>query len=76
MLSTPNGAATAGADFVAGFMYGMTGQNHLAEIEACWNGGELMYAEVAAGVADIKKGGWDNDVQGALQFGLAALQIP
>ena len=77
MLSGPsNGVVNAGADFVAGFMFGMTGDNQLTEIEACFNGGQLMYTEVEAGIADIKKGGWDNDTQAALQFGLAALQIP
>jgi len=36
MLANTNGSVTAGADFVAGFMYGMTGDNHLTEIEACY----------------------------------------
>ena len=76
MITPTNGHLTAGADFVAGFMYGMTGDNHLTEIEACFNGGELMYQEVENGIADIKKGGVDNDVQAALQFALVALQIP
>ena len=35
-----------------------------------------MTTEIEAGIADIKKGGWDNDTQAALQFGLAVLQIP
>lgn len=35
-----------------------------------------MTQEIEKGIADIKKGGWDNDTQAALQFGLAALQIP
>ena len=77
MLSTPsNGVVNAGADFVAGFMFGMTGDNQLTEIEACFNGGQLMVTEVEAGIADLKKGGWNNDTQAAMQFGLAALQIP
>ena len=29
----------AAPDFVAGFIYGLTGDNHLTEIEACYNGG-------------------------------------
>ena len=49
------------ADFIAGFMYGMTGDNNLTEIEACFQGGELMTEEIETGIADIKKGGWDND---------------
>lgn len=74
--SAPNGTITAGADFVAGFVYGMTGDNNLTEIEACYQGGPLLFSEVEAGIADIKKGGWNNDVQAALQFGLVALQVP
>ena len=35
-----------------------------------------MTQEIETGIADIKKGGWDNDTQAALQFGLVALQIP
>merc|ERR1712051_914169 len=31
---------------------------------------------IETGIADIKKGGWDYDVQAALEFGLVALQIP
>ena len=65
--------AMAVPDFVAGFVYGMTGDNHLTEIEACYQGGELMYNEIETGIADIKKTGWDNDVQGALNFALVAL---
>ncbi len=76
MLAETNGVVNAGADFLAGFMFGMTGDNNLTEIEACYQGGDLMVAEIKAGIADIKKGGWDNDTQAALQFGLAALQIP
>ena len=75
-IHASNGVAMATADFVAGFVYGMTGDNQLTEIEACFQGGDLMYQEIDTGIADIKKGGWNNDVQAALQFGLAILQIP
>ena len=71
-----NGGLMNGADFVAGFLYALTGENHLTEIEACYQGGSLMVGEIEAGIADIKKGGWDYDVQAALQFALVALQIP
>ena len=76
MLAAENISVMAGADFVAGFVYGMTGDNHLTEIEACFTGGELMVSEIETGVADIKKGGWDNDVQAALEFAIVALQVP
>lgn len=32
-------------DFVAGFIYGMTGDNHLTEIEACYQGGDKVLAD-------------------------------
>jgi len=63
-------------DFIAGFMYGMTTTDHLTEIEACYSGGELMAGEIKTGIADFEKGGWDNILQGVLQFGLMGLQIP
>lgn len=63
-------------EFVAGFVYEMVGVNHLTEIQACYQGFDAMAPEIEAGISDIKKGGWDNDVQAALQFGLVALQVP
>ena len=71
-----NGKVMGAADFVAGFVFGMTADNHLTEVEQCFTGGELMYHEIEAGIADIKKGGWNEDVQAALEFGLVALQVP
>ena len=76
MLTPANVGVMSAADFVAGFMFGMTGQNHLTEIEACYQGGELMVGEIETGVADFKKGGTDNIMQGILEFGLVALQVP
>ena len=61
-MDVGSGPVNAGADFLAGFMYGMTGNNHLTEIEACYNGGALMVQEVDNGIADLKKGGTDNDL--------------
>ena len=63
-------------DFVAGLAYGLTGENNLLEIEACYDGGVIMEQEIVKGIADIKTGGWDYDVQAALEFGLVALQVP
>ena len=73
MLSPANVPVMGVADFVAGFMFGMTGDNHLTEIEACYQGGEVMLPEIESGIADFKSGGWNNDVQGVMQFGLAIL---
>lgn len=69
-------SAMAVPDFVAGFIYGMTGDNDLTEIEACWQGSEEMYGEVEKAIADFKKGGWDNITQGCLELSLALLQFP
>jgi len=76
MLANVDIAAMAIPDFVAGFVYGLTGDNNLTEIEACYQGGEVMAAEIEAGIADIKIGGTDHDIQAGLQFALAATQIP
>ena len=76
LAEASNGAIMASADFVAGFVYAMVGINHLTEIEACYQGGELMYQEIETGIADIKAGGWNYDTQAALEFALVALQIP
>ena len=77
MLVEPaNLAPIAVPDFIAGFVYGMTGDNNLTEIEACAQEVPFMASEIETGIADIKSGGWNNDVQAALQFALVALQIP
>ena len=80
MGTIPAGADNLGVmgavDFLAGFVYGMTGYNHLTEIQACYRGGELMAQEIETGIADIKKGGWNYDTQAAFEFALALLQIP
>jgi len=57
-----NGKVMGAADLVAGFVFGMTADNHLTEIETCFTGGELMFHEIESGIADIKKGGWTEDV--------------
>jgi len=76
MLTNVDISALAIPDFVAGFVYGLTGDNNLTEIEACYQGGTLMATEIEAGIADIKIGGTDHDIQAGLQFALAATQIP
>ena len=75
-MQTVDITAMAIPDFVAGFVYGMTGNNNLTEIEACYQGGELVAQEIEQGIADIKLGGTDHDIQAALEFALAATQIP
>ena len=48
--------AKAIPDFVAGFVYGMTGDNHLTEIEACCDGSTQVVQDVQAAIAKIEGG--------------------
>ena len=45
-------------DFIAGFIYGMTGDNHLAEIEACYKGGEQIVTDSQTAIADFEAGNY------------------
>ena len=57
--------AMAVPDFVAGFMYGMTGDNHLAEIEACYQGGEQIVSDSQTAIADFETGNWFQGIKDA-----------
>ena len=48
--------AMAIPDYVAGFMYGMTGDNHLEEIEGCYNGGKSVISDAQQALNLIKQG--------------------
>ena len=37
-------------DFVAGLVYGMVGNNHLAEIEACYDGSRDVLADMKTAI--------------------------
>jgi len=63
-------------DFIAGFIYGMTGDNDLVEIEACYQGSKELSMFLKLALDDLKKGGTDNDIQAALEFGLAIAIFP
>jgi len=54
----------------------MTGENHLEEIEGCYQGGDMMYHEIEFALSELHKDGWDPLVQAILEFGIVALQIP
>ena len=62
--------------FIGGFMWGLTGENNLEEFEACYQGGATMYPEVKFALDELHKGGWDNEVQAILEFGIVVLQVP
>ena len=42
--------------FIAGFMYGMTGYNHLTEIEACYTGGQQIIIDSQKAWSDATSG--------------------
>ena len=53
-------------DYIAGFIYGMTGDNHLSEIEACYNGSTDFVSKAQSAVADIQAGHY---VKGTSEIG-------
>jgi len=48
--------------FIGGLFYGLTAENKLEEITACYTGGSAQYQEVEFALAEFGKGGWDNDL--------------
>ena len=65
--------AMAIPDFVAGFIYGMTGDNNLAEIETCMESGENIYSEITKAFTDIENGDY---IQGIMQIGYLITEFP
>lgn len=57
------------AKFAAGFLYKFVGDNHLAEIEGCAQGGEQIEVQIKTAIADFEKGG-----PVAIARGIAALK--
>ena len=55
--------AMAIPDFVAGFIYQLTGDNQMTEIEQCFTGGKGMVEDVEAALADIKAGSFIKGVE-------------
>ena len=53
---------TAGPDFIAGFIYGMTGDNDLTEIEACYTDSKELDMWLSLAIGDLEKGGKDNEM--------------
>ena len=65
LAATASADAMAVPDFIAGFMYGMTGDNHLSEIEACYQGGEQIVTDSQTAIADFKSGNYFKGIQDA-----------
>ena len=74
--SAENFSIAAVPELVAGFVFGMTADNKLSEIEACMTNGELMVTEIKKGIADFKRGGMKADINGIVELGFVAAQIP
>ena len=60
-------------DFVAGFVYGMTGDNHLTEIEACYQGGTEVVDDVQMAVSKIESGSY---ITGFAEIGKIIHEFP
>ena len=60
-------------DFVAGFVYGMTGDNHLTEIEACFDGSSKVVDDVQKAVAKIESGSY---ISGFAEIGHIIHEFP
>jgi|LauGreDrversion4_2_1035121.scaffolds.fasta_scaffold274986_4 hypothetical protein len=45
-------------DYTAGLIYGMTGANHLEEIETCYHGSQDLVQEAHSALIDIQNGKW------------------
>jgi len=45
-------------DYTAGLIYGMTGANHLEEIETCYHGSQDLVKEAHSALIDIQNGKW------------------
>lgn len=65
-------------DFVAGFIYGFTGDNQLDNIEGCFDGSTGIYINVREGIDNIHEDGatWVDYTEAAINFGGAALLLP
>ena len=65
---------------LAGLIYGLTEDNQLTEIEACFDiakaDSKEVVSELKKAIADFEAGGTDNIIQGVLEIGLVALQLP
>ena len=57
--------AMAIPDWIAGFMYGMTGNNNLTEIEACYQGGSQLVTDAQMAIGDFTSGNWFKGIKDA-----------
>ena len=50
-------------DWIAGFMFGLTGDNNLTEIEKCYKGGDGIVNDITTAFDDIKSGAFLDGVK-------------
>jgi len=60
-------------DFIAGFIYQLTGDNDLTEIESCYQGGDNVVIDAEAALADIKSGKF---ISGVKDIGKIVNELP
>ena len=65
--------AMAIPDFIAGFIFGLTGDNQLTEIEQCYSGGQGLVDDAHAALSDIKSGEF---IKGAKAIGKVVGEFP
>ena len=72
----PKGALVKTTHITAGLLFGMTGQNDLEQIEACFQGSQKMLNSLEQSIADFSDGGWNSITQGTIEIVQLALMIP
>jgi hypothetical protein len=75
-MATPNIAVLGMPKFLAGFLYGMTAENHLDELAHCYQGGHLMFEEVEFALSHLHTALGNDTLEGVLELAIVALQIP
>ena len=56
--------AMAIPDYVAGFIYGMSGDNHLEEIEGCYHGGSSVVSDAQNALKLLEEGSYTKSAAG------------
>jgi hypothetical protein len=64
---------TAIPDYVAGFIYGMTGDNHLEEIETCYHGSTDVVSDAQKAIKLVQDGSY---IKGFGEVGLIIREFP
>ena len=63
-------------DFLAGFMFGMTGDNYQAEFEVFYQQNSQLETFLQMSIGDLSKHGWSHHTLAAVEFGEALAVMP